>query len=56
MGRQYKIRKQLIDSMLQNFDWETNPNWQIELTAIDMKIKQFWNEELKRKFNRIYND
>jgi len=56
MTRQYASRKQLIDSMIQNLDWETNPNWQINIITIDKKIKQFWREELEREYKTIYND
>ncbi len=47
-------KKQVIDSLIQNFNWETNPNWQEMMVHIDEKIIDYWDNSLERKFNRVY--
>ena len=47
-------KKQVIDSLLQNFNWETNPNWQEMMIEIDKKIDEYWEHSLGRKYNKIY--
>lgn len=42
------IRKREIDALLENFDWETNPDWEVKIYTIWVKIYAFWKEELKR--------
>ncbi len=44
----YKQKKQVIDSLLQNFVWETDPKWKEKLSIIENKIALFWKTELKR--------
>lgn len=47
-------KKQLIDSLLQNLDWETNPDWQGIMIAIDKEIIEYWNLYKEGKFRRLY--
>lgn len=49
-------KKQVIDSLLQNLDWETNPDWQQKMIIIDLNIKEYWNEHKKGKFNKYYGN
>ena len=37
-------KQQLIRSLIQNFEWETNPNWSDELEEIGREILDYWNE------------
>jgi len=48
----YAIVKQEIDSLMQNFDYETNPDWPAKLTAIADKCDEFWTRILERKYNK----
>jgi hypothetical protein len=41
--------KQVIDSLLQNFDWETSPNWPEKLDNIKNHIQEYWDVYLQRK-------
>ena len=49
MTRDYQIKKRTIDSMLENFDWETNPKWVGKLDEIKTKIDEFWTIELNNR-------
>jgi len=40
--------KQEITSLIQNFAWETDPNWSVKLHAIETKIAYFWSDILER--------
>ena len=37
-------KQQLIRSLIQNFQWETNPNWSDDLAEIGREILDYWNE------------
>ena len=37
-----KVVQQEIRSLIQNFDWETNPNWKLKLSNIETQIKFYW--------------
>lgn len=52
-NKTYKVRKQEIDSLIQNLAWETDPNWEIKLQSIRLRIHDFWKNELKRKYNEF---
>jgi len=47
----YAIVKQEIDSLLQNFDYETNPDWPEKMNKITEKIIYFWDVILERQPN-----
>jgi len=51
----YAIVKQEIDSLMHNFDYETNPHWEEKLAKIHDKISYFWLVILDRKYN-IYEN
>jgi len=40
--------KQEITSLIQNFAWETDPNWKEALNTFENKIKYFWSDILDR--------
>jgi len=48
MSRNYQIKKREIDALLENFDWETNPEWRTKLIIINNKISSFWQSEIQR--------
>jgi len=49
----YAIVKQEIDSLLmQNFDYETNPDWPKKLKQIEDKVDEFWVRILERPYNQ----
>lgn len=37
-------KQQEIRSLLQNFDWETNPSWLSKLNVIQDEIEFYWLE------------
>lgn len=47
-----QMMKQIIDSKLQNFDWETNPQWQSEFYEIMNLIKIYWKDYLKQSVSK----
>lgn len=47
-------KQQVIRSLLQNFNWETNPDWQKSMIEIDDKIKEYWENYLKREYTKAY--
>jgi len=40
--------KQEITSLIQNFAWETDPNWDKKILEIHTRIGYFWDEILDR--------
>ena len=48
MSKSYMVKKREIDALLENFNWETNPDWSELLDDIGKKIDDFWTNELKR--------
>lgn len=50
MDRTYAIDKQVIDSLIQNFAWETLPMSELnkQLLNIEMKIRLFRKKHLNR--------
>jgi len=51
----YAIVKQEITSLIQNFDYETNPDWEEKLAIIHDKISHFWLVILDREYNIYIN-
>jgi len=47
--------KQEITSLIQNFAWETDPDWQEKLIKIRKEINHFWSEILERDYPRSQN-
>ncbi len=37
-----QVDQQLIRSLLNNFDWETNPNWFEDFEQIRKSINNYW--------------
>lgn len=44
-----QMMQQIIRSKLENFDWETNPEWQPDFYEIMNLIKIYWKDYLKRE-------
>ena len=42
--RTIQVDIQMIRSALQNFDWETNPDWENKLFEIKSSIKKYWHD------------
>ena len=45
-----QVVQQEIRSLVENFDWETNPNWYLHLKKIEFKINDYWTNYLKREY------
>lgn len=43
-----QVKQQEIRSLLQNFNWETDPNWANKLLKITKEIDDYWKNYLKR--------
>lgn len=43
-----QIAQQEIRSLIENFDWETNPQWENNIDLIKVSIFQYWKYNLKR--------
>lgn len=39
-----QVQLQQIRSRIQNFDWETNPEWEMDLYEIKASIKKYWHD------------
>lgn len=39
-----QVKQQIIRSMIENFDWETNPKWDSLLEDIYKEIEEYWLE------------
>jgi len=50
MAKSIQVLQQEIRSLIQNFQWETDPEWQAKMVEIDAKIKDYWENYLKRKY------
>ena len=37
-----QVKQQIIRSMIQNFDWETNPDWDESWKEIYKEIAEYW--------------
>ncbi len=37
-----QTRQRVIRALLENFDWETDPNWRKDLDIIINKIHEYW--------------
>ena len=38
-----QVKQQEIRSMIQSFDWETNPTWEMKISQIRDEIKDYWS-------------
>ena len=52
MPKTIQEAKQEIDSMIQNLQWETDPNWNSEIFEIRKKIFQYWEVFLDATYNQ----
>jgi hypothetical protein len=43
-----QIKQQEIRSLIENFDWETNPKWQDKWKKISYEVDDFWKNYLRR--------
>jgi hypothetical protein len=39
-----QVKQQIIRSLIQNFDWETNPDWIDDWKEVYKEIAEYWNE------------
>jgi hypothetical protein len=44
-----QVKQQEIRSLLQNFNWETNPNWSNMLLHMKNEIDDYWLNYLQRQ-------
>ena len=45
--------KQLIDSEIQNFTWETNKEWMDHYAKINDMITHYWTNVLERHYDLV---
>ena len=43
-----QVKQQIIRSMIQNFAWETNPNWDKQWKEIYREVAEYWSEYMQR--------
>lgn len=43
-----QVKQQQIRSLIQNFQWETDPKWAVKWSNIENEIKNYWKNYLKR--------
>jgi len=48
-----RIMKQLIDSEIQNFTWETNKQWMEHYQKINDMIYHYWEHVLERHYDLV---
>ena len=39
-----QVKQQIIRSLIENFDWETNPDWINDWSEIYREIAEYWTE------------
>jgi len=51
MANSIQVDQQLIRSLLQNFDWETNPKCLSDLLEIQKSITNYWLNHKRKKID-----